>query len=555
MRVAMRVTLAVAGLGVASSPVGAQRRAPFVPTAASVERVQPGIDILGYDITLTVAPPSARIEGTEVITLVRRAKVVQLRLDAVGLAISRVLVGTTPVSVQTLDSAIVVPLDRATGDSISVTVSWSASPADGLVIRDGADGWTAFGDNFPDRARLWLPVVDHPSDKATVAWTVRAPVGYLVVANGARQGVDTVRGTPDVARWRFRQAQAIPTYLMVIGVGRLEEVSLGETACGFGPAGGCVPQSVLVTPSLRASMPGTFAQAGEIVRFFASLFGPFPYDRLSHVQSRTRFGGMENAGAIFYAWNIFGSGKPFPAGLIAHETAHQWFGDAVTERAWAHAWLSEGFATYLAAMYAEHVGGDSALRVELTGMRAAIMKSPASRDRPVIDTAQTVLLQLLNTNSYQKGGHVLHMLRREIGDSAFVKAIRDYQAEFRHSNAMTSDLARAVARASGRDLQWFFDQWLTRPGWADVEVQWRVSGSQLRLSVLQPGPAAPYRLTLPVDVELSDGRVVHQRVVVDAASRGTHPVQLPAGAVVRAVRADPQGDLLATIRVTALPPE
>ena len=105
MRVTMRVTLAVAGLGAASTPADAQRRAPFVPTAASVERVQPGIDILGYDITLTVAPPSARIEGTEVISLVRRAKVAQLRLDAVGLAISRVLVGSTPVSVQTLDSA------------------------------------------------------------------------------------------------------------------------------------------------------------------------------------------------------------------------------------------------------------------------------------------------------------------------------------------------------------------------------------------------------------------------------------------------------------------
>ena len=544
---------ALGTLAIPSAPLGAQGAAPFAPTAASVERPQPGVDVLHYDIALTLAPPSSSIEGREVITLLRSRGVRQLRLDAVGLVITSVRVRGVPVEIQRLDSAVVVPMADPVGDTVRVTVEWTATPKDGLVIRSDANGWTAFGDNWPNRARLWLPVVDHPSDKATVAWTVRVPTEYRVIANGVSERVDTA-GQPAMATWRYAQAQPIPTYLMVIGVGKLEELSLGATACGAALGGGCVPQSVIFAPAVRAAMPGTFVQAGEIVRFFSSLVGPYPYDRLAHVQSRTRFGGMENAGAIFYAWEIFGNGQPFPPGLIAHETAHQWFGDAVTERAWAHAWLSEGFATYLAAMYAEHVGGDTALRHELAGMRKAVMGSRVSRERPVVDTAQTVLMQLLNTNSYQKGGHVLHMLRREIGDSAFVRAMRAYQARYRNGNALTDDFMHAAEESSQRPLRWFFDQWLRRPGWATVDVRWRQQGDAMELSAEQPAGARGYRLLLPLDIELTDGSVLHRVSEVSESSARLAPQTLPAGAKVRAVRADPRGDLLAAITVTAPTP-
>ena len=537
-----RAAWLVVFFAVTASTLPAQDAPPFTPTAASVERPQPGIDVLGYAIDLRLTPPAVALEGREVITLVRQRGIVQLRLDAVGLTITRATVGGRAVSVQRLDSAVVVPLDAARGDTVSVGVEWTATPADGLVIRNDKDGWTAFGDNWPNRARLWLPVVDHPSDKATVSWTVRVPSGYRVIANGVSERVDTAALE---VTWRFRHTQPIPTYLMVVGVGKLDEVSLGETACNAGGRRGCVPQSVIVAPSVRAVMPGTFSQAGEIVRFFSSLVGPFPYDRLAHVQSRTRFGGMENAGAIFYAWEIFGNGQPFPPGLIAHETAHQWFGDAVTERAWAHAWLSEGFATYLAAMYAEHVGGSSALEAELAGMRKAVMNSAASRERPVIDTAQTVLMRLLNTNSYQKGGHVLHMLRREVGDSAFVRGMRIYQAEHRNGNALTADFADAIRRTSGRDMGWFFAQWLTRPGWAELAIVWREDAGGLVLDVAQVGAHGAYRLSLPLAITLADGREVERIVAVPADAHATLKVPLGAGMVARAVRADVHGDLLA----------
>src|SRR5262249_29677371 len=139
---------------------------------------------------------------------------------------------------------------------------------------------------------------------------------------------------------------------------------------------------------------------------------------LAHLQSSTRFGGMENASAIFYSDQAFRTGQ-LGTGTVAHETAHQWFGDAVTEREWPHLWLSEGFATYFAALWTQHSAGDSAFRSEMSGIRRDITTAQEVAKRPVIDTIETDLMALLNTNSYQKGGFVLHMLRTMLGDSAF----------------------------------------------------------------------------------------------------------------------------------------
>ena len=176
-------------------------------------------------------------------------------------------------------------------------------------------------------------------------------------------------------------------------------------------------------------MPGPFARAGEIVQLFGRLVGPFPYEKLAHLQSSTRFGGMENASEIFYSDGAFRR-RTMNDGLIAHETAHQWFGDAVTEREWSHVWLSEGFATYFAALWTRAARGDSAFRAQMAGIRSTVLDDTMSvTQRPVIDTIETNYLALLNRNSYEKGGFVLHMLRAQVGERAFFDALRSYYAQ------------------------------------------------------------------------------------------------------------------------------
>jgi aminopeptidase N len=258
---------------------------------------------------------------------------------------------------------------------------------------------------------------------------------------------------------------------------------------------------------------------------------------------------MENSSAIFYPDRAF-KRRTMNVPLIAHETAHQWFGDAVTEREWGHLWLSEGFASYWAPLWEQHSKGDSAFRATMARIRDEIIKSPVTLARPVIDTAVTKYMELLNTNSYQKGAWTLHMLRGIVGDSAFFRGVREYYLAHRHGNALTDDLRRAVEHTSGQSLGWFFEQWLRRPGYAELTSSWRWDPAQRRVSITieQSERFAPYRFPLTVDITGADGRVHAARVEIPAERTTTVVIPVALGAAPRQVDLDPRVELLATIR-------
>jgi aminopeptidase N len=518
---------------------------------------RPGIDVLDYDLTLDLPEHGAAIDGRAVLSIRRSARVDTLVLDLVGLRVDSVLVDDRVVRFARTDSTIRIPIGDVAADSFAVAVRYGGAVRDGLIVRtDSLGRWTAFGDNWPNRARNWIPSVDHPSDKATVSWTVRAPSERKVVANGELVEETPLTAAPGSAPelpsrtlTRWREARPIPAYLMVIAAAPLVYYDLGRAGCGVGEFDTCVRQSVYVAPETRNYLPGPFAKAPEIVRLYSELIAPFPYEKLAHLQSSTRFGGMENAGAIFYSDGAFRRRNLGP-GLIAHETAHQWFGDAVTEREWAHLWLSEGFASYFAELWVERFDGDSAFRDRMRGIRDEIIKSPVTAARPVIDSAQTDLLALLNTNSYQKGAFTLHMLRALVGDSAFFRGLRSYYFANRHSTAVTDDLQRAVEGSSGRPLGWFFDQWLRRPGYADVTTSWRYDSGRRRVvaTVAQGGRFAPYRFPLTVAITDAAGRERRATLDVPAAATATLVVELELDGSPRRVAFDPDARVLATFR-------
>ena len=523
---------------------------------AAVQPQQVGIDALRYRFAIELPSRGADLDVTAMLAFTRARSVPALRLDLLApMQVRGATVGCQrPVAVRpTHDGRVVtipLPPARAEGELLCVTLRYHGAPRDGLIVStDSAGRWMAFGDNWPDRARHWLATIDHPSDKAQVEFVVDAPADRRVIANGTERGRAVLFGGRHRTTWMLDEP--IPTYLMVIAAAPLAEHDLGATACGLAAAGGCVPQSVFTAPEQAAAMPGAFAQADDIVRYFARTIGPFPYPQLQHLQSSTRFGGMENAGAIFYADRLFREPAGVGAGLIAHETAHQWFGDAVTEAAWAHVWLSEGFATYFAALYAAHARGDTAFRAERVAMRDAVRRAPVTATRPVLDTAQTDLLQLLNSNSYQKGGFVLHMLRQEVGDRAFFAAIRAYHAAHRHGTALTADLRTAMEREAGRDLGWFFAQWLTRPGLVEGQVTWRYdeAAQALAVTVVQDGRFPPYAFPLTLGVEGVDGTMRLVTVRIPAVRETTVlATDLHLSRSPRAVVVDPHADLLHDLR-------
>jgi aminopeptidase N len=307
-----------------------------------------------------------------------------------------------------------------------------------------------------------LPVVDHLADKATVEFRVKAPAQYEVVSNGALVS-DSVTGDTRTTHWR--SDVPLPPKIMVIGVSDFA-VDTAGTVDG-------VPVQSWVYPEDKRVGFKDLGQAPPILRFFEENLGPYPYEKLANVQSTTRYGGMENAAAIFYSETAVADGEDSTP-LLAHEIAHQWYGNTVTEADWPHLWLSEGFATYLTGLYLEHARGRAALTNYMRQARKRVVKfHEENPDEPLVDTTFSDPTELLNTNPYQKGAWVLHMLRREVGTDTFWEGMRAYYDRYRNQNASTSDFRAVMEEVAGQDLKQFFEQWTRRPGHPVIEGTWR----------------------------------------------------------------------------------
>ena len=527
----------------AASPIAAQQIRPY----------RPAFDVLDYQLTIELPDTGASIRGTATLQVQRTARSDSLVLDLLDLSVTRATVDGKSARFSPTDAGVAIALPKGAGGQFTATVDYSGTVVDGLIARrDSAGRWTYFGENWPNRARHWIPSIDHPSDKATVTWRVIAPPSQTVVANGKLISTRDVRGYDGSAKkeWIWRESRRIPVYLMVIAAAPLAVYDLGDTACGLADKQRCVPQAVYTAPEQRNFSPGPFARAGEMVQLFASLVGPFPYEKLAHLQSSTRFGGMENASAIFYADAGFRRGT-MGDGVVAHETAHQWFGDAVTERDWPHLWLSEGFATYFAALWTRAARGDSAFRVQMADIRQTILADSESvAKRPVIDTIETNLLALLNRNSYEKGGFVLHMLRNEVGERAFFNALRAYYATFKHATATTDDLRAAMEREVKRPMSWFFDQWLRRPGFPSVTAEWSydAGAKEVAITVSQSSPFGNYQFPLTIAVIDSAGGQ-HRTTLTMPSSGAAGAVRVPLASAPANVVLDPDVALLAQLQV------
>jgi aminopeptidase N len=196
--------------------------------------------------------------------------------------------------------------------------------------------------------------------------------------------------------------------------------------------------------------------------------------------------------------------------LLAHEIAHQWYGNSVTEQNFSHIWLSEGFATYLSAHYIEHVKGTAAFRNILTENRGQVIGFLRRNQLPVVDSTQTNLMSLLNANSYQRGGWVLHMLRQEVGDSLFWEGLRRYYTTYRNQNATTAQLQAIFESLAGRSLDTFFRQWLYNP--AIPRIGHRVMGAEGQYSLVLTQKQPTAFTDMPITVAVTDSRGTEHRL-------------------------------------------
>jgi aminopeptidase N len=280
-----------------------------------------------------------------------------------------------------------------------------------------------------------------------------------------------------------------------------------------------IPVWTWVYPENRKEGFSDYSIALKPLAFYTKLIGPYSYEKLANVQSKTIFGGLENAGCIFYSENSV-TGQGNAEGLMAHEIAHQWFGNSVTEADWHHIWLSEGFATYLTSVYMEKTYGKEKLNESMKSARDRVLRSFERSPGPVIDTTITDLMKLLSANSYQKGAWVLHMLRQNIGDESFWKGMRSFYERFRNSNALTSDFEKVMEEVSGKNLEKFFHQWLYVAGQPDLKITKQTGNKSGFIDIfIEQQQNNTFTFNLEISVKDSAGTRIEKVAISDKITR------------------------------------
>jgi aminopeptidase N len=465
------------------------------------------VDVKHYSFSLNLSDDSNLISGQATIEIHFKEEVKQLFLDLIGRNENGKGMTVSAVNIQGRESSYLHNKNRLKitpetafhkNESVQIEIVYEGIPADGLIISNNKFGDRSFfGDNWPDRARHWLPTVDHPSDKAGVDFIVEAPEKYEVIANGIKLETRHTENGFKLTHWH--EDVDISTKIMVIGVAQFSIELSGEVDN--------VPVEAWVYPQNREEGFHDYAKAVEVLDYFESHIGDYPYKKLANVQSKTRYGGMENASNIFYSENSV-TGKGTIEGLIAHEIAHQWFGNSASEKDWHHVWLSEGFATYFAHLYMEHTYGVDLLRQRMSGDRDKIIDYYNREKVPIVNTAISDYRKLLNTNSYQKGGWVLHMLRNMIGDKAFWDGIQSYYAKYRDGNALTEDFRKEMEIASSKDLEVFFNQWIYQAGQPELQLSYSydIPSKKLNITVEQLQTNTKFIFPLEIQGEFKNGQ-------------------------------------------------
>jgi aminopeptidase N len=524
---------------------------------ARLERLVDGWRPLHYSVDITLddqltAITSARAEIT---ILILKEPLAAIDLDFGEMTVKSVSVNGSRALFDHAAGKINLKLPQGItkGTRVVVSVDYYGKPKDGLILMADKDGRpSAVGDNWPDRVHHWIPTLDHPSAKATVSFKVTAPERNVVVANGRLDGVQTI--SPGTRTWTYTESVPIPPYCMIIAAGQFAKIEPSKpvlTSLSY-----YVPQS-----DQKFAMQG-FAPASPSLKFFSQTIAPYPYEKLALIVGSTRFGGMENSSAIVFSKTLFDAkpgAQPISnvfnirrglVTLVAHEIAHQWFGDSVTESTWADLWLSEGFATYFAGLILERYEGQKPFRDYMRQAAETYFRYAEKTRTPIFDNETEDLFKLLNANNYQKGAWVLHMLRSSLGDKAFFEGVRTYYTRHKNSTASTEDLRAALEESSGKDLRAFFQSWIYGKGHPQYELSWQWNKERrnitLHLKQLQPEP--PFPNSIPIDVITKNGK---RRVVLKPTAKETiQELRLNSAPVT--VQFDPDNTILKEVKLKAL---
>jgi aminopeptidase N len=479
----------------------------------------------------------------------------RLEFDAAEMEIGAVRAGGEPCRFETGGGKLAITLPRAlaAGAEIELAIDYAAAPRRGLyfVGPDGAyhdkpvQAWTQGED---EDSRYWFPCYDYPNNRTTSEVIATVPEKFTAISNGAliASHADAAARTRTF-HWRHEVPHS--SYLITLAASEFTEIA---------DRAGDTPVVYYVQPGREDDARRAFGNTPRMIQFYERIIGvPYPYARYAQVAVNDFiFGGMENTTATTQTADTLHDARAHldfrSDPLVAHELAHQWWGDLLTCRDWSHAWLNEGFATYFEAMWCEDNQGADEFAWNVRQDRGGYLEEDAHHyRRPIVCNRYRAPIELFDRHLYEKGSLVLHMLRREVADALFFRTLNLYCTRHRGGNVITQDLQRAFEDATGRNLDWFFDQWVYKEGHPEIEVSQSFDDKRKLASVTvkqthKTSDATPlFRFTTEIALMDADGGETHHRVEIREREQ---VFNFPCDKAPKSVRFDPAHDILKTLK-------
>lgn len=533
----------------------AQQANPFA-TAPVQYAPDRDFDLKHVKVVLDVDYRAQKYSGRSVNTLAPLREGVRMITIHAGttLTITGVTVGGAKVTFNRTGEDLQIPIQARKGQDIDVAISYHTQEVKaGGLMSFGGWHWIKPNELDPHRIgfwtqgetqtnRVWAPTWDYPNDLATSETITTVPKEWTVVGNGVLVS-EKVTGAKKTFHWKMSQPHA--TYLISL-VGGPFEVKKDVWQD--------VPLWYVVPKGRDHLIDDSFSDTKDMLTFFSNRIGvKYPWPKYAQNAVWEFGGGMENVSSTTLGAEALTDrrqGFRNMSGLNSHELGHQWFGDLVNCKDWGHIWLNESFATFMQMIYFEHSQGKSQYQREIHGATQSYLGEASRYKRPIATNRYPGPDSVFDSHAYPKGGVVLHMLRKQLGDEPFYAGLKHYLTKHRHTAVETSQLCRALTESSGINCEPFFDQWIYKPGHPILEWSWKQVGSAIEITVKQiqdTSDGTPiYDLNLEVGV-IQGGKV--QRFVHRLKEK--EKTFMIAGQKPDAVLLDPDQDLLRELKHTA----
>jgi aminopeptidase N len=514
------------------------------------------VDITHIRLNVDVSLKKKQLAGTATIDLIPLRPVRIIRFNAVDFEVSGVRASQAdseqqlklPFDNTGKELVLTFPEQLATGSRWRVEIKYRVrNPRTGLHFfgptkAEPNTPWMAWTQGEAESNRYWFPCFDHPNERQTTEIIATVDSRFEVLSNGTQISRKTL---PDgKVRCHWLQKKPHVAYLVTLVVG---EFAIGRDEWRGKPVLYYAP------PDRAADIDRTFGRTKEMLDFFSDRFGiEYPWPKYAQVVvEQFTAGGMENTSATTLNQSVMHDERAMldgsPDWLIAHELGHQWWGDLVTCKDWSHLWLNEGFATYCEVMWAEHKEGADVRDYRLLAKSRSARSGPALK-RPIVDRQYSSPGSMFDSRAYPKGGWVLHMLRRRVGDDAFFLALQRYGTIYAYQTVETSDIRQSMERLLGISLERFFYDWTERPGHPELTIKtdYDAADGLARISIEQTQKADAFHFPLVIEINCAGSN--RPVTILKRITEKKLTMYVPVPGRPKLVRVDPEFSLLCSLK-------